>query len=110
MFLCINIHNTNSTGVVTIGYSDDGDGTFPTDYDAVNNRIFALPGNGASGAQSGGELSIQSTMPFTVINLTHDYIFSDGTGLDNPFGVIIENVCFDTTPVCTIEAPTISPN
>ncbi|WP_299769194.1 VCBS domain-containing protein [uncultured Dokdonia sp.] len=91
---------TNSSGVVTIGYTDNG-GIFPTDYDVTGNRIFAEDGNGAFGADSGGTLSIESTTPFTTITLTHDYIPNAGAEPDNPFRVVLEEVCYVEAPMAT---------
>jgi hypothetical protein len=55
------------------------------------------------GANSNSKLQISSTTPFTEITLTHDYI----TGT-NPFGVLLEDVCYELAcPAGTI-APTLS--
>ncbi|WP_299679053.1 VCBS domain-containing protein, partial [uncultured Dokdonia sp.] len=91
---------TNSLGAVTIGYTDNG-GIFPTDYDVTGNRIFAEDGNSAFGADSGGTLSIESTTPFTTITLTHDYIPNAGAEPDNPFGVVLEEVCYVEASMAT---------
>jgi hypothetical protein len=55
------------------------------------------------GANSSSKLQITSPTPFTEITLTHDYI----TGT-NPFGVILEEVCYALACNAGTTAPTLS--
>jgi hypothetical protein len=55
------------------------------------------------GPNSNSKLQISSTTPFTEITLTYDYI----TGT-NPFGVILEDVCYELACKAGTTAPTLS--
>ena len=56
------------------------------------------------GPNSNSKIQISSTTPFTEITLTHDYI----TGV-NPFGVLLEDVCYELACVAGTTAPVITP-
>ena len=55
------------------------------------------------GPNSNSKLQISSTTPFTEITLTHDYI----TGV-NPFGVLLEDVCYEIACPAGTTAPIIT--
>ncbi len=92
--------STNSGGTDTIGYTDNGLGTSVT-FSNCNSgtRIFAERNIDSKDPQSGGDLSITSTSSFTQVTFTYDYIFNGGID-DNPFGIIIEELCYITVDPC----------
>ncbi len=83
----------NGGGTISIAHTDT-----TTDVGVIttfDNGVFASSLYGGS-ANTSGKLKITSTAPFTEITLTFDFIDFNpelGINVDNPFGIMLENIC-----------------